>query len=136
MELKLIDQTTLSGEGLLERLIKKEAERDSYIMDHNAWDILNQECKEIILAISDLPKDNADGLVVAYRDRDCFRYFPFSGKYQCISSYEKDWIPEIMPDWEKMKLPIKLVFVLSGIGGGVYHINVYTLIENAEAARL
>ena len=41
----LLDQQSISGDDLISQLIQKEAERDSYTMDHFAWDILNQECK-------------------------------------------------------------------------------------------
>lgn len=132
MELQLINQTTLSGEDLVDLLIKKEDERNSYIMDHPTWDILNQQCKELISAIAG--SGNVSDLIDYYYQTPRIPIILDSGSYQCISSYEIHWIPEIMPDWEKMGIPIKLQYILSYSSG--YHVNAYTLKEHAKAARL
>lgn len=135
MELQLINSMSLSGEGLLDRLMKKEAERDSYNMDHPAWDILNQECKELVLAVSSLTIDQSNKLVEEYREKVGYKEVRQSGNFYGVSSYDKEYLPEFTQYCGVMNIAVKIVYILSGYANKVYHFNAYALQEEVEKAR-
>lgn len=129
----LLEQQSISGEDLISQLIQKEAERDdSYTMDHPAWDILNQECKEIILGI--VLRSDADKLIEQYRESNPYRNISQSGNFYGVSSYDKEAEGKVTQYWDVMGIPVKIMYVLSG-GDKMYHFNAYSLRPDVEKAR-
>ena len=130
----LLEQQYISGDDLIFQLIQKEAERDdSYTMDHPAWDILNEQCKELILSI--VSRDNAESLIKKYHTANRpYKEIRQSGNFYGVSSYNKEDEEKVTQYWDVHNITVKIMYVLSG-GDKVYHFNAYSLKHDLVKAR-
>jgi hypothetical protein len=129
----LLEQQSISGDDLISQLIQKEAERDSYTMDHFAWDILNQECKGLILGI--VSRSDADQVIEQYHIANRpYKEIRQSGNFYGVSSYNKEDERKVTQYWDTHYIPVKIMYVLSG-GDKMYHFNAYSLKHDVEKAR-
>lgn len=129
----LLEQQSISGDDLISQLIQKEAERDSYTMDHFAWDILNQECKGLILGI--VSRRDAESLIEQYHTANRpYKEIRQSGSFYGVSSYDKEAEGKVTQYCYVLGIPVKIMYVLSG-GDKVYHFNAYSLKPDVEKAR-
>ncbi len=129
----LLEQQTINRNAVISLLIEKESDRDSYTMDNPAWNILNEQCKELILSI--VLRSDADQVIEQYHTANRpYKEIRQSGSFYGVSSYDKEAEGKVTQYCDVLGIPVKIVYVLSG-GDKVYHFNAYSLKHHVEKAR-